>query len=159
MWYWDVCLTGAQDQFNFSLKSHKHSFYRGVRKKQNAYYINISKWIGQRVPAEIVKTTKFCCRHKVRKPPSSPLCFGHTAANHPTTSHFGFTLIGDQRQTIIQAYTSPGNIAKASHTVQSHSTRPHTLTTVKVSKQLRPCLSENFSGHLLANSLRYTNCI
>ena len=34
---------------------------------------------------------------------------------HPL--HSGFTLIGDRKQTIIQAHTSPGKIAKASYTV------------------------------------------
>ena len=152
----------------------------------------------QKVPAEIVKTSQFCYRHKVKKKLlSPPLCFGQTTANHHPTPHCGFTLTGDQKQTIIQAYTSPGKIAKASYTGKSHLTRPQTLTAVKVSKQqppspvllthnselelslgclakqaltasplnferphwlehgLCPCSSENSSGYLLANSLRY----
>ena len=76
-----------------------------------------------------------------KKVPSPPLCFGQTTANHHPTPHCGLTLIGDQKQTIIQAYTSPGKIAKASYTVKSHLTRPQTLTPVKVSKQQprQPC--------------------
>ena len=38
---------------------------------------------------------------KYKKPPSPPLCFGHTAANHPPTAQCGFTLIGDQKKTVI----------------------------------------------------------
>ena len=38
---------------------------------------NISNWICQKVPAEIVKTSKFCCRHKEQKPNSPPLCLSH----------------------------------------------------------------------------------
>ena len=67
----------------------------------------ISDWICQNMPAEILKTSKFCCRHRVQKPPCPPLCFGHTTANHQPTAHSGFILI-DQKQTIIQACTSPG---------------------------------------------------
>ena len=75
-----------------------------------------------------------------KQQPFPPLCFGQTTANHHPTPHCGFTLIGDQKQTIIQAYTStsPGKIAKASYTVKSHLTRPQTLTAVKVSKQQPP---------------------
>ena len=99
----------------------------------------ISNWIRQKVPVEVVKPSQFCCRHKVLKKLSSPpLCFGQTTANHHPTPHCGLTLIGDQKQTIIQAYTSPGKIAKASYTVKSHLTRPQTLTAVKVSKQQPP---------------------
>ena len=90
---------------------------------------------------EIVKTSQYCCCHKVKKKlPFPPLCFGQTTANHQPTPQCGFTLIGDQKQTIIQAYTStsPGKIAKASYTVKSHLTRPQTLTAVKVSKQQPP---------------------
>ena len=75
-------------------------------------YIYISNWICQKVAAEIVKTSQFCCRHKLKeKLPSPPLCFGQTTANHPPTPQCGFTLIGDQKQTIIQAYTGAGKIA------------------------------------------------
>ena len=86
-----------------------------------------------------MKRSQFCCRHKVKeKLPSPPLYFGQTTANHPATPQYGFTLIGDQKQTIIQAYTSPGKIAKESYAVVSHLTRPQTLTAVKVSKQQPP---------------------
>ena len=67
---------------------------------------------------------------KYKSLPSPPLCFGHTTANHPPTAHCVFTLIGDQKQTIIQAHSSPGKIAKASYTsqiVKSHLMRPHIL--------------------------------
>ena len=83
-----------------------------------------------------MKTSQFCCGHKFKKTLlSPPLCFGQTTANHHPTPHCGLTLIGDQKQTIIQAYNSPGKIAKASYTVKSHLKRPQTLTAVKVSKQ------------------------
>ena len=59
----------------------------------------LQKWWKQATSAAVTK---------YKKPPSPPLCFGHTAANHPPTAHCGFTLIGDQKQTIIQAQTSPG---------------------------------------------------
>ena len=88
--------------------------------------VYISNCISQKVPAEIVETTKLCCSHKVQKPASPPLCFAHTTANHPATAHCGLTLIGDQKQTIMQAYTRPGKIAMASYTVNSHLTRPQT---------------------------------
>ena len=52
------------------------------------------------MPTEILKTSKFCCRHKIQKPPSPPLRFGNTTANHPPSAHCGFTLIGDQKQTL-----------------------------------------------------------
>ena len=55
-----------------------------------------------------------------------------------SSSHWGFTLIGDQKQTIIHAHTSPGKIAKPSYTVNAILTRPHTLTAVRVSKQQTP---------------------
>ena len=137
-----------------------------------------------------MKPSQFCCRHKVlKKLPSPPLCFGQTTANHHPTPHCGLTLIGAQRQTITQAYTSPGKIVKASYTVKFHLTRPQTLTAVSpvllthnselelslgclaklaltanplnfarpqwLEHGLRPCSSENSSGYLLANSLRY----
>ena len=70
-------------------------------KKIRLFSIYISNWICQKVPAEIVKTSKFCYRHKVQEPPSPPLCFSHTTANHSPTAHCGFTLIGDQKQTFI----------------------------------------------------------
>ena len=91
--------------------------------------------------AEIVKTGKFCSRHKLEKLSLPTHVLWSQTANHPPTAHCGFTLIGDQKQTIIQAYTSPGKIAKASYTVRSHSTRSHTITAVKVSKQQpsQPC--------------------
>ena len=54
---------------------------------------------------------------KYKSLPSPPLCFGHTTANHPPTAHCWFTLFGDQKQTIIQAHSSAGKIAKASYTV------------------------------------------
>ena len=72
-----------------------------------------------------------------KKLPSPPLCFGQTTANHHPTPHCGFTLIGNQKKTIIQAYTRPGKNAKASYSVKSH-LRPQTLTAVKVSKQQPP---------------------
>ena len=67
-----------------------------------------------------------------------PLCFSQTTANHPPTAHCGFTLIGNQKQTIIQAYTRPGKTAKASYTVKTHLMELETLTAVKVSKQEPP---------------------
>ena len=73
-----------------------------------------------------------------KKLPSPPLYFGQTTANHHPTPNCRFTLIGDQKQTIIQAYASPGKIAKASYSVKSHLTRPQTLIAVKVSKQQPP---------------------
>ena len=93
--------------------------------------------------AEIVKTSQFCCRHKLKeKLPSPPLCFGQTTANHPPTPQCGFTLIGDQKQTIIHAYTGAGKIANEGmlhcKIVKSYLTRPQTLTAVKVSKQQPP---------------------
>ena len=91
------------------------------------------------------------CLQKLSKQPNSavvkstkaslptPVLIAHTTANHPATAHCGLTLIGaDQRQTIIQAYTRPEKIAKASDTVNSHLMRPQTLTTVKVSTQPPP---------------------
>ena len=70
--------------------------------------------------------------------PTPPLCFSHTLANHPPTAHSGLTLIGDEKQTIIQAYTRPGKIPKPSCTVKSYSSRPHSLNAFKVSKQPSP---------------------
>ena len=50
--------------------------------------------------------------HKLKeKLPSPPLCFGHTTANHLPTAQCGLTLIGDQKQIIIQLYTGAGKIA------------------------------------------------
>ena len=64
----------------------------------------ISHWICQKVPAESVRTSQFCYRHKLQeKLPSPPLCFGQTTNNHLPTPQCGFTLIGDQKQTIIEA--------------------------------------------------------
>ena len=121
------------------------------------HLVHISNWICQKVPAEIVKTCKFCCRHKVQMPPSPPLCFGHTTANHPPTAHCGFTLISDQKQTIIQAYTRLGKIAKASYTVKSHLTRSHTLTAVSLKAATPP--SPSPSPMLLThNSESPTHC-
>ena len=37
---------------------------------------------------------------QVQKPPSPPLRFGNTTANHPPSANCGFTLIGDQKQTL-----------------------------------------------------------
>ena len=64
----------------------------------------ISNWICQKVAAGIVKTSQFCCHHEVQKVTlPSPVLWSHSCPNHPPTAHCGFTLIGDQKQTIIQA--------------------------------------------------------
>ena len=101
----------------------------------------MSKWICQKVATEIVKTSQFCYRHKLKeKLPSPPLCFGHTTANHLPTPQCGFTLIGDQKQIIIQLYTGAGKIANEGmlHCKISLNKATQTLTAVKVSKQQLP---------------------
>ena len=91
---------------------------------------------------EIVKTSQFCFRQPSTKAPPCPsLCSGHTTTNHPPTAHCGLTLMGDQKKTIIQAYTSPGKNPQGNLRCQIHLRRPHTLTAVKVSKRIatQPC--------------------
>ena len=63
-------------------------------------YIYLTNWICQKVPAEMVKTSQFCCRDKVQK---ATLHLGLTVANQPPTAHCGTTVTGDQKQTINQA--------------------------------------------------------
>ena len=94
------------ERLKFTQKSAGDTRFTGTA-SQNAILETspeISDWICQKVPAEIVKTSQFCCPHKVQtEPPSPPLCLGHRAANQPPTTHCGFTLIGDPKQIIIQA--------------------------------------------------------
>ena len=94
------------------------------------------------MPAEILKKANSAAVTEYKSHPAHHCALvTQLPCNHPPTTHCGFTLIGDQNQTIIQAYTSPEKIAKASYTVKSHLTRPHTIFAVKVSKQQpsQPC--------------------
>lgn len=73
-----------------------------------------------------MKQPNQCCSHKIQKPASPTFCFAHTTSNQPPTAHRGLALIGDQYQTVIQPYTRPEKLVKASYTVNSHLTWPCT---------------------------------
>ena len=91
------------------------------------------------MPAEICQNNQIPLQSQSTKATlPTPVLIAHTTANHPATAHCGLTLIGDQKQTIIQAYTRAGKIAKASHTVNSDLMRPQTPTAVKASTQPPP---------------------
>ena len=59
----------------------------------------ISNWICQRCLQKFWKQANSAAV-QVQKPPSPPLRFGNTTANHPPSANCGFTLIGDQKQTL-----------------------------------------------------------
>ena len=178
------------ERLKFTQKSAHDTPFTGAASQNANLETNpqISDWICQKVPAEMVKTNQFCCCHKVQKAthPTPGVLVTELPISHPLQTVGPLWLVIKSklsiRPSLAQEKIAKGTLdCKLSLKQVTYSNYSQTLklappppqpctfdTELRVTHPLlelplgclekqaltaSPCRSENFTSHLLANSL------